>query len=177
MQDTTNSLPTPARRAPHPMFLIAAAAVAAVSLIAAAQWLAPRDAQSQGAQQAMSKPQTAPARVAAACPDCGVVAAIHEVKQAGEGTGAGAVAGGVLGGVVGHQIGGGRGKDAMTVVGAVGGAVAGHQIEKQIRAKTVWRIDVKMEDGSMRSITQSNPPSFAVGAKVRVNGSQLVARG
>jgi outer membrane lipoprotein SlyB len=180
MHDTTNSLPTPARRAPHPMFLIAAAAVAAVSLIAAAQWLAPRDAQSQGAQQAMSKPQTAPApaaRVAAACPDCGVVAAIHEVKQAGEGTGAGAVAGGVLGGVVGHQIGGGRGKDAMTVVGAVGGAVAGHQIEKQIRAKTVWRIDVKMEDGSMRSITQSNPPAFAVGAKVRVNGSQLVARG
>lgn len=125
MQDTTNALSTSARRAPHPMFLIAAAAVAAVSLIAAAQWLAPKDAQSQGAQQAAAKPAAKPApaaRVAATCPDCGVVTAIHEVKQAGEGTGAGAVAGGVLGGVVGHQFGGGRGKDAMTV----GGAVAGH---------------------------------------------------
>lgn len=180
MQDTTNSISTPARRAPHPMFLIAAAAVAAVSLIAAAQWLAPKDAQSQGAQQAATKPAAKPApaaRVAATCPDCGVVTAIHEVKQAGEGTGAGAVAGGVLGGVVGHQFGGGRGKDAMTVVGAVGGAVAGHQIEKQMRAKTVYRIDVKMEDGSVRSITQSSPPALAVGAKVRVNGNQLVARG
>ncbi len=83
----------------------------------------------------------------------------------------------MLGGVVGHQIGGGRAKEAMTVVGAVGGAVAGHQIEKQIRAKTIWRIDVKMEDGSLRSITQSNPPALAIGAKVRVNGNQLVARG
>ncbi|MFN3565724.1 MAG: glycine zipper 2TM domain-containing protein [Burkholderiaceae bacterium] len=183
MQDTTNPIPAPARRAPHPLFLIAAAAVAAVSLIAAAQWLAPRNAQSQDARQATqapAKPAAKPApavRVAATCPDCGVIAAIHEVKQAGEGTGAGAVAGGVLGGVVGHQFGGGRGKDAMTVVGAVGGAVAGHQIEKQMRAKTVYRIDVKMEDGSTRSITQSNPPALAVGAKVRVNGNQLVARG
>ncbi|MCX8115438.1 MAG: glycine zipper 2TM domain-containing protein [Burkholderiaceae bacterium] len=184
MQDTTNPIPAPARRTPHPMFLIAAAAVAAVSLIAAAQWLAPKDAQSQGAQQAAqqaaAKPAAKPApatRVAATCPDCGVIAAIHEVKQAGEGTGAGAVAGGVVGGVVGHQFGGGRGKDAMTVVGAVGGAVAGHQIEKQMRAKTVYRIDVKMEDGSVRSITQSTPPALAVGAKVRVNGNQLVARG
>jgi outer membrane lipoprotein SlyB len=83
----------------------------------------------------------------------------------------------VLGGVVGHQFGGGRGKDAMTVVGAVGGAVAGHQIEKQARAKVVYRVDVRMEDGSLRSITQSTAPTFPVGAKVRVNGNQLVARG
>ncbi|GAB4469407.1 MAG: hypothetical protein OHK0044_11410 [Burkholderiaceae bacterium] len=185
MQDTTNPTPAPARRAPHPMFLIAAAAVAAVSLIAAAQWLAPKDAQSQQGQRQSAQPATAKsaakpapaAPVAATCPDCGVVTAIHEIKQAGEGTGAGAVAGGLLGGVVGHQIGGGRGKDAMTVVGAVGGAVAGHQIEKQVRAKTVYRIDVKMEDGSLRSITQATPPALAVGAKVRVNGNQLVARG
>jgi outer membrane lipoprotein SlyB len=119
----------------------------------------------------------APATTTAPCPDCGVIAAIHEVKQAGEATGVGAVAGGVLGGVVGHQFGGGRGKDAMTVVGAVGGAVAGHQIEKQARAKVVYRVDVRMEDGSLRSITQSTAPTFPVGAKVRVNGNQLVARG
>lgn len=46
-----------------------------------------------------------------------------------------------------------------------------------MRAKTVYRIDVKMEDGSVRSITQSTPPALAVGAKARVNGKQLAARG
>lgn len=175
------------KRTLHPLMVIAALAVTAVSLIAAAQFLWPRDASSQaGAQQnvaaapaAVKKPQarTATTRTAAAsvCADCGVVTAVRESKQAGEGTGVGAVAGGVIGGVVGNQMGGGRGKDAMTAVGVVGGAIAGHQIEKQARAKTVYQVDVKMDDGSVRTITQGT--SVAVGAKVRVSGNQLALRG
>ncbi|HXF47252.1 MAG TPA: glycine zipper 2TM domain-containing protein, partial [Burkholderiaceae bacterium] len=119
----------------------------------------------------------APRGAAAACANCGVVVAVRESKQAGEGTGLGAVAGGVIGGVVGHQFGGGRGKDALTVAGAVGGAVAGHQLEKQARAKTVYHVDVKMNDGTLRTFDYGTPPGLAVGAKVEVNGEQLSVRG
>ena len=185
-EQRVESMAPAAKRTLHPLIVIAALAVTAVSLIAAAQFLWPRAANSQSAAEqdaaaapaAVKKPQaaTAATKPAAArvCADCGVVTAVRESKQAGEGTGVGAVAGGVLGGVVGHQIGGGRGKDAMTAVGVVGGAIAGHQIEKQARAKTVYHVEVKMDDGSTRTITQST--SVAVGAKVRLNGNQLALR-
>jgi outer membrane lipoprotein SlyB len=176
-----------ARRTLHPMIVIAALAVTAVSLIAAAQFLWPRDAKSQAsAQQPAAETKTAvqkvapaarsePKPAAAVCTDCGVVVAVRESKQAGEGTGLGAVAGAVIGGVVGNQMGGGRGKDAMTAIGAVGGGIAGHQVEKQARAHVVYHVDVKMDDGATRTFTQSSP--FAVGAKVRVSGSHLALRG
>lgn len=105
------------------------------------------------------------------CANCGVVQAVAAVQRKGEGTGVGAVVGGVLGGVVGHQMGGGRGKDAMTVIGAVGGGVAGHEVEKRQRANTVYQVKVRMADGSTRTVTQSQ--SIAVGQPVRVDGQQL----
>jgi outer membrane lipoprotein SlyB len=171
----------------HPLMAIAAVAVAAVSLIAAAQMLAPKFAQSRPAPEPVAEAKLGATRnapvksnrtketVAVVCADCGVVVAVREVKKEGDGSGIGAVAGGVLGGVVGHQIGGGRGKDLATVAGAVGGAYAGHQVEKHVRAKTVYSVDVKMEDGSMRTITQAAP--LSVGAKVRVAGDQVTQRG
>ena len=68
-------------------------------------------------------------------------------------SGVGAVAGGVVGGLLGHQVGGGNGKKAMTVIGAVGGGVAGHEIEKQARATTVYKVTVRMDDGSLRTVS------------------------
>lgn len=167
-------------KGPHPFFLVAAASVAAVALIAAAQMLRPSNASS--ASKDVSVPVAvstkAPLRgAAAACPSCGVVVAVRETKQVGEGTGVGAVAGGVVGGVVGHQFGGGRGKDAMTVAGAVGGAVAGHQVEKQARATNTYHVDVKLNNGTTRTFAYANPPAFATGARIEVKGDQLVARG
>jgi outer membrane lipoprotein SlyB len=112
---------------------------------------------------------------AALCPNCGVVESVHAVQHKGEGTGLGAVAGGVLGGVVGHQVGGGNGKTAMTVIGAVGGGLAGHEVEKRARSTTVFDVQVRMQDGSMRSFQQSQ--SVAVGAPVVIEGNKLrVAR-
>jgi outer membrane lipoprotein SlyB len=116
---------------------------------------------------------TAP--VAAACNTCGVVEAVTSFKKKGEGTGIGAVAGGVLGGVVGNQVGGGNGRKAMTVLGAVGGGVAGHEIEKRQRSTTLYAVKVRMEDGSLRSVTQSTAPT--VGQKVTLDGTQIKARG
>ncbi len=121
-----------------------------------------------------AKPAPAAAVVAAACTTCGVIESVTPFQQKGEGTGIGAVAGGVLGGVVGHQVGGGDGKKAMTVLGAIGGGLAGHEVEKRQRATTLYAVKVRMEDGSLRSLTQSTAPT--VGQKVTVDGSAIKTR-
>lgn len=113
---------------------------------------------------------------AVACADCGEVLNVRTVRTEGEGSGLGAVAGGVIGAVVGHQVGAGRGKEAMTVLGAIGGAVGGHEVEKQVKAKTQYFVDVRMADGSTRSIAESAPPQLAVGMPVRVQGNNVVPR-
>lgn len=107
----------------------------------------------------------------AICSTCGTVEAVQAVKVKGEGSGVGAVAGGVIGGVVGNQFGSGNGRKAMTVLGAVGGGFAGHEVEKQIKAKTVYSVKVRMDDGTLRTVQQTQAP--AVGAKVKVEGTQL----
>jgi outer membrane lipoprotein SlyB len=122
-----------------------------------------------------ARPAPAEPVVAAVCSSCGVVEAVTPFEKKGEGSGIGAVAGGVIGGVVGNQIGGGNGRKAMTVLGAVGGGVAGHEIEKRQRATTRYAVKVRMEDGSLRSVTQSTAPT--VGQKVTLEGTQIKARG
>jgi len=166
----------PRRKAPHPAITAAATSVAAVALLVAAQMLRPTEAASQG--MVRGQPSAAAVRpVAMTCPSCGVVVAVRETRQAGEGTGVGAVVGGVAGGVVGHQFGSGHGNDAMTIAGAVGGAVAGHQIEKQARATNTYHVDVRLNDGTTQTFAYAHPSPFATGVKVRVKDGQLVARG
>jgi outer membrane lipoprotein SlyB len=123
-----------------------------------------------------ASPAAAPDRVAAAaCTTCGVIESVTPFQKKGEGSGVGAVAGGVVGGVVGHQVGGGNGRKAMTVLGAIGGGLAGHEIEKRQRSTTLYSVKVRMDDGSLRSLTQQTAPT--VGEKVTVDGSQIRARG
>jgi outer membrane lipoprotein SlyB len=106
------------------------------------------------------------------CKACGVVESVTAVKKKGQGTGAGAVVGGVLGGVVGHQMGGGSGKDAMTVIGAIGGGVAGHEVEKRARSETVYQVQLRMDDGSKRTLTLGSA-QVAKGDRVAVEGQNL----
>ena len=113
--------------------------------------------------------KTQPAPVV--CANCGVIASINAIEQAGEGSGLGAIAGGVLGGVLGRQVGGGSGKDIATIAGAAGGAYAGHQIEKSTKKTMRYDISVRMDDGTSTVITQPTEPSYRVGDKVKlVNG-------
>jgi len=82
----------------------------------------------------------------------------------------GTVIGGAAGGLLGHQIGGGRGQTAATIVGAVGGAVAGNQIEKRTgsNTSTVYRVNVRLDDGRVATVTQSNLGNLRVGDRARV---------
>jgi outer membrane lipoprotein SlyB len=114
---------------------------------------------------------------AVACAECGVVESIRAAEVKTQGSGVGAVAGGVTGGVIGNQIGGGSGRVIATVVGAAGGAYVGNEIEKNVKKSTVYQVTVRMEDGSSRTVTESVPPAFGVGEKVRIVDGRLTARG
>lgn len=102
------------------------------------------------------------------CASCGRVESVQAIEQAAPATGLGAVAGGVLGGVLGNQIGKGSGRAAATVLGAVGGGYVGHKVEERARSTTVYQMRVRMQDGSVRSFTRSQP--VAEGTPVRVQG-------
>ena len=173
----TFALRSPAPSAPGTRAGTSATAPAALMATnAAAQETAPAAAAPKPVHTQRGQVQ-APAPVlhsAAPCATCGKVESVNAVKQKGEGTGLGAVGGAVVGGLLGHQMGGGDGKKVTTVLGAVGGGVAGNEVEKHARATTVYQVKVRMEDGSLRTITQNSAP--AVGQKVTVEGSTLRVR-
>lgn len=135
-----------------------------------------------GSQNAQTTPQsypTVPAPVVAqapvrqTCTSCGTIEAIREIEKPGEGSGLG-MAGGALGGaVVGKQFGNGRGRDALTILGAIGGGFAGHQVEKNMRTVKSYEVQVRMEDGSLRSIPSPTQPSWRPGERVKVDGGTI----
>jgi outer membrane lipoprotein SlyB len=93
---------------------------------------------------------------------------------AGSGIGAGAVIGGVVGGVLGHQVGGGTGKDIATAAGVVGGAVVGHEIEKRNQQQqSVYRIQVRLDNGGYQTMTQQSLNDLRVGDRVRIENGNL----
>ena len=112
----------------------------------------------------------------AACIDCGTVTDVATVTEKGQSSGGGAVVGGILGGVLGHQVGSGRGNTAATIVGAGAGAYAGNEVEKNRNTVTKYHVHVTLEDGSKRTFTFSNPPSYQAGDKVKIVDHKLVHR-
>lgn len=135
---------------------------------------APKHAAIQAPTPVAQRSHTAAAQVAI-CATCGTVESVQAVEEKGEGTGLGGIGGALAGGLLGHQVGGGNGKTAMTVVGAVGGAFAGNEIEKRARSTTVYDVQVRMEDGSVRSFRRSEP--IAAGTKVQAEGTTLRVSG
>jgi len=147
----------------HPLVIGAAVSVILCSAVAAAALtgLIP--------SAASQKSDALPARTAAApCDNCGTVISVREVQVTTSGSGVGAVAGGLTGAVVGSQFGRGDGRTAMTILGAAGGAYAGNSIEKNMHKSTAWRVTVRMDDETHRTVSQPEPPAFAVGDKVRI---------
>ncbi|MFL6695074.1 MAG: glycine zipper 2TM domain-containing protein [Ramlibacter sp.] len=131
--------------------------------------VARRPAPAPAHERVAQAPREAPR--AAVCATCGTVESVRTVKEKGQGSGIGVAGGAVTGGLLGHQVGGGSGKTALTVLGAVGGAFAGNEVEKRVRATTVYDVQVRMDDGSVRTIRRGAP--IAEGTQVRVEGNTL----
>lgn len=101
------------------------------------------------------------------CSNCGVIDAIRTIQMDGNAHGVGSVPSGNLGG----------NSDAMTLMERVGGAFAGRpkeKTEKTADRHTIYRVTVRMDDGSFRTVSQSHAPSMAVGGKVRIVSGSLV---
>src|SRR6266853_2018357 len=107
------------------------------------------------------------------CALCGTVESIRTVEVRDEAAGAGAAGGGSAGAGSGEQAIEGSGGTAVTLLGA-GGAIAGNEIEKNVKKRYAYRVTVRMDDGSFRTISMSSPPTLAVGDKVRVVEGKLV---
>lgn len=114
-----------------------------------------------------------PAPAAAACADCGKVTAVKQVEKKGEASAVGLVGGAVVGGVLGHQVGGGVGKTLATAAGAAGGAYAGREVEKKVKSKKVWKVDVNFGSGGSHSFEFESDPGYKVGDSVKRAGNSI----
>ena len=137
----------------------------------------PYGQQPYGQSGTQPTPQTAQAGtpVKAACHSCGTVESIREIEKPGDGSGLGMAGGAIGGAVVGKQFGNGRGRDALTILGAIGGGYAGHQAEKNMRTVKSYEVQVRMEDGSLRSLPSASPPNWRAGDRVKVEGGSISA--
>jgi outer membrane lipoprotein SlyB len=123
------------------------------------------------AEKVAQQPPPPPPPPKPVCAVCGTIEGVTPMEVKGESKGVGAVAGVLLGGVLGHQVGGGRGKDVATVVGAVGGGLAGNEAEKRYKSTTRYQLQIRMDDGSTRTVTQD--AQMTVGQKVTVENGQV----
>ena len=110
------------------------------------------------------------------CANCGVVRSVRAVENERQASGLGALAGGITGAVIGNQIGEGQGKSLATVAAAVGGAVAGNSIEKNMNKARTINVNVRMEDGSTRTVQMATDPGLLPGDKVKVVDGGLARR-
>jgi len=103
----------------------------------------------------------------------GIVEAIELVPRAEAGVNIGSLAGAVVGGLLGNQVGSGRGRTAATILGAAGGAYAGQKIEESRRAgDQVWRLRIRLDNGTVMTVAQEQNLNLRVGDRVRViNGT------
>lgn len=128
------------------------------------------------AQPLSAPPGSSPAAGhAAICTSCGQVEAVRAIQHTPKASGVGVVAGALLGGILGHQIGHGNGNTLATVAGAGAGGYAGNEVEKRSRTTTSYVVDVRMENGKLRSFPQS-ADNWQVGDQVRIEHGHLISR-
>jgi outer membrane lipoprotein SlyB len=117
----------------------------------------------------------APAAVTAragSCAICGGVVSIRILEVRDESAENGADAGAPAGLQAGGRRGDAEAGRSTTILGFAGGAFATG--EPGVKKRHAYRVTVRMDDGSFRTVSLSSPPAFAVGDKVRVVEGKLV---
>ena len=156
---------------------ISTMAVAAVTLTLAACGSTPTSTSTPaGSTVPVTSSGSMPVTTTSSATGYGVVQAIDVVPREHSGVGVGTVAGAVVGGLLGNQVGSGTGRTAATVAGAAGGAYAGNQIEKRTRSGEVYRVAVRMDNGSVQTLTQETAPGVQVGDRVRLDNGVIIER-
>lgn len=107
----------------------------------------------------------------------GRVQSIEPIRAESRTSGGGALIGGAIGALAGHQVDRGNRKAAATVVGAVAGALIGNQIEKNnAGAQDVYRVNVRLDNGEVRSYDYAQLNDLRVGERVRIDANNQVYR-
>ena len=143
----------------HPKYALVCS-VAALTLMTACSSTPPRN-----------DPFTSNPGVVSSSTQFGQVSSIEIVSSESRGAG-GAVLGAVIGAVIGNQIGSGTGRAAATGLGAVGGAVIGNNLQKR-NETDVYRVSVRMDNGSIGRYDYRSIDDLRVGDRVRIDGGQL----
>lgn len=167
----------------YPMMVLAAISVIVFSIIGIAAITGHMpEAFSQKDETELTKPEAGASSTkrgaspqSATCGNCGVVEAVRIVEVKGQGSGAGALTGGVAGAILGNQVGGGSGRTAATILGAGAGAYVGNEVEKNVKRHTVFRITIRMDDGSYRTLSRHSDAGVAVGQRVKVVDGAIVS--
>lgn len=113
-----------------------------------------------------------PQQIAANVNGTGSIQSIDLVPRS-QGLGLGTLAGAAVGGLLGHQVGGGSGRTVATAAGAAGGAYVGHEMEKRRRAGEIYKVTIRMDDGTTQSFAQENAPQLNPGDRIRITNGVL----
>jgi outer membrane lipoprotein SlyB len=114
------------------------------------------------------------AAVPAVCALCGTIESVRVIEIYEESTTAAAAieprSGEAASGGPGAAIASG----AASVLDTLNNTMRGNEPENNVRKRHVYRVTLRMDDGSFRAISSSSPPAFSVGDKVRVVEGRLV---
>ena len=98
----------------------------------------------------------------------GTIELIEVIPRANS-VGLGTLAGAASGGILGYQFGGGMGKAVTTVAGAAGGAYVGNEVDKKgVADDPVYKVTIRMEDGTTQSFAQESEPLVKQGDRVKI---------
>lgn len=101
------------------------------------------------------------------CTHCGRIESVTPMQPLGQPHGIGAMAGGAPDDLAGTRTGAGSGPAVVTILGAAGGGMAGHTIVNHPAAILVYRVRIRMDDGSVREFDQAHAP--AIGTPVMLD--------
>jgi len=109
------------------------------------------------------------------CAICGTVESIRTVEVRMEAGETGIKSNGSDELAAARPAGQGSEKDSITILSSAGGLFSGSSgAESGSRKRNAYRVTVRMDDGSYRTVSLSSPPAFAIGDKVRVVEGKLV---
>jgi len=66
--------------------------------------------------------------------------------------------------------------EAIRTVELRGDAAGAQELDQHLSKRVVYRVTVRLDDGSYRTLSQTTTPSIAVGGKVRIVDGAVVAR-
>jgi len=174
MDVVTNHHPRSTRIKPHVAAVAASVAIAVLIGLGAFTGVLPTKIAPMRDDGASPRGELKPAQPST-CALCGTIESVRTVEVYDEPS-AGAGAADPKAETAGAGPGGAIASGGMSVLDSLSGFVPGSatENEKSLRKRFVWRVTLRMDDGSFRAISLSSPPAFAVGEKVRVVEGHLV---